>query len=104
MIYKELLVKQDRESIERFGFLQEIIKIDEEKENAETAGSDKLKELNRILESYSCTIIEYENGYTRAGMSIDIDGVNYIINSTEHSFSGGIHYVKMELERRAATS
>lgn len=99
-VYKEIMVKQDRESINKFGFLQEIVKIDEEKDNAQTIAENTMSEHNSMTESCSCRIIEDVESYTRAGMRIEIDGISYNIMGTSHSISGGVHYVKLDLERR----
>ena len=97
--YKELVVKQNREAIDKYGFLQEIVSIDEEKENAETVGQSKLDELCKQEEKLSFEIIEEMNSYTRAGAVISIGGVDYIITSTQHSVKGGFHYNQMEVEK-----
>ena len=49
-IYKELVVKQNRDAIDKYGFIQEIVSIDEEKENADTVGQAKLDELCKLEE------------------------------------------------------
>ena len=90
---------QDRESISKYGFLQEVVKIDPEKENADTVAVEKLSELNRIGETYSFTIIEKYDSYTRAGEVISVDGVPYVIENTDHSFKGGQHYNKLTVRR-----
>lgn len=98
-VYSELKVLQDRESISKYGFLQEVVKIDPEQENADTVAAEKLSELNRIGETYSFTIIEKYDSYTRAGEAISVDGVPYVIESTDHSFKGGQHYNKLTVRR-----
>lgn len=98
-VYSELKVLQDRESISKYGFLQEVVKIDPEKENADTVAAEKLSELNRIGETYSFTIIEKYDSYTRAGEVISVDGVPYVIENTDHSFKGGQHYNKLTVRR-----
>ena len=98
-VYTELKVLQSRELIDKYGFLQEIIKIDPEKENADMAAENALKEYGKVGESFSFTIIEKYDSYTRAGEVITVGGVNYVIESTDHSFKGGQHYNKLELRR-----
>lgn len=98
-VYSELKVLQDRESISKYGFLQEVVKIDPEKENADTVAAEKLSELNRIGETYSFTIIEKYDSYTRAGEVISVDGVPYVIENTDHGFQGGQHYNKLTVRR-----
>lgn len=98
-VYTELKVLQSRELIDKYGFLQEIIKIDPEKENADTAAENALKEYGKIGESFSFTIIEKYDSYTRAGEVISVGSANYVIESTDHSFKGGQHYNKLELRK-----
>lgn len=98
-VYTELKVLQNREYIDKYGFLQEIIKIDPDKENVDEAASTALNEYCKVDESYSFTIIEKYDSYTRAGEIIAVDGVNYVIESTDHSFKGGQHYNRLELRR-----
>lgn len=98
-VYSELKVLQDRESISKYGFLQEVVKIDPEKENADTVAAEKLSELNHIGETYSFTIIEKYDSYTRAGEVISVDGVPYVIENTDHSFKVGQHYNKLTIRR-----
>lgn len=98
-VYSELKVLQDRESISKYGFLQEVVKIDSEKENADTVAAEKLSELNRIGETYSFTIIEKYDSYTRAGEVISVDGVPYVIENTDHSFKVDQHYNKLTIRR-----
>lgn len=52
-VYTEITVLQDRDNINRYGFLQEIVKIDPEKDNADVIASDTLVEKNREAEKYS---------------------------------------------------
>ena len=98
-VYSELKVLQDRESIGRYGFLQEVVKIDPEKDNADTVAAETLAQLNKVGESYSFTIIEKYDSYTRAGEVISVDGVSYVIEGTDHSFKGGQHYNKLTVRR-----
>lgn len=98
-IYKELVVKQNRDAIDKYGFIQEIVSIDEEKENADTVGQAKLDELCKLEEKMSFEIIEEMNSYTRAGSVIEIDGTKYLISNTQHQIKSGFHYVKMDVEK-----
>lgn len=101
-----LLKVKDDAMIEKFGFIQEVVKIDPEKEDAATVATAKLRELNRLSETYSFEIIEKPGGYTRAGMSVTLGGEGkteiaqrYLITSADHSMTGGVHRVKLDLER-----
>lgn len=98
-VYSELKVLQNRESIDKYGFLQEVIKIDPDTENADTAASEALNQYCKVGETYSFSIIEKYDSYTRAGEIISVDGVSYVIESTAHSFSGGQHYNKLTVRR-----
>ena len=98
-VYTELLVLQDRDSIDKNGFLQEIVKIDTEKENAESTARQFLESNNRETEKYSFEVLESITGYTRAGEVMDIAGVRYVIDSTDHSINDGFHYVKLEVRK-----
>jgi len=98
-VYTVQTVIKDTDSIYKYGILQEVVKVDLEKENANTIAKEKLAELNKATESYSVEIIEAVNSYTRAGYLITIDDVNYLITSTDHSISNGIHLVKLGLRK-----
>lgn len=99
-VYSELLIKQNRELIDKYGFLQEIVKIDPEKENAETVAAEKLASASAPTETYSFKIIEKYDSYTRAGEVITVDDVNYIIEHTQHSFTDGWHFTTLELKKQ----
>lgn len=98
-VYTELLVKQNRELIDQYGFLQQIVKIDPEKENAETVAEQKLKEGSVPAETFSFEIVEKYDAYTRAGDVMTVDGVRYVIESTDHSLKDGWHFDKLELKK-----
>ncbi len=98
-VYTEITVLQDRDNINRYGFLQEIVKIDPEKDNADVIASDTLVKKNREAEKYSFEILENMNSYTRAGEIIKINDYSYIIESTNHSISQGRHHNKLDLSK-----
>ena len=98
-VYSHKKTLKDEESIKKYGFLQKVVKIDPEKENANTVANTQLSELNRATEKYSCEIIEAVDSYTRAGSVIGIEGVNYLIEGSGHSIKNGIHYVKLDLRK-----
>ena len=56
-------------------------------------------ELNKEDETYSGEIIEELASYTRAGSTIEKDGVKYVITSSQHSIKNGVHYNKIDMER-----
>ena len=98
-VYTVKAVAKDADSIYRYGVLQDVFKIDEKDGDANTYAKNKLSELNKIKESFSIEIIEAVNSYTRAGMLITVDDVNYLIVSTGHSIKSGVHYVKLGLRK-----
>ena len=85
--------------IDEYGFLQSVIKIDTEKENADTVANSELWWNGRTKENFSFEIIEKYDSYTRAGEVIDLEGVRYVIESTDHSLVDGWHYDKLGLRK-----
>ena len=79
--------------------LEGVKAVDEKDGDANTYAKNKLSELNKIKEIFSIEIIEAVNSYTRAGMLITVDDINYLIESTDHSIKNGVHYVKLGLRR-----
>jgi len=92
-------VARNEELIQNYGLLQDVVKIDPEKENANTVAITKLAELSNIQEGYSFEIIEAVDSYTRAGYLISVDRVGYIIDGSYHSIKNGMHYVKLDLRK-----
>lgn len=90
---------KDNSLISKYGLLQEVVKIDSEKENSNNVARQKLSELSKIKETFSFEIIEAVDSYTRAGYLIAVDGLNYIIEGSGHSIKNGIHYVKLDLQK-----
>jgi hypothetical protein len=98
--FKALNTAQDVGLISKFGLLQTALKIDEKEIGSAAAiAHRKLAELARAKESFSFEIIEDENGYTRAGYTLDVDAAPYLIEGTSHSMKNGVHYVKLDLRR-----
>ena len=93
------MVLQNSELIDEYGFLKSVVKIDTEKENADVVANSELWWNGRIKENFSFEIIEKYDSYTRAGEVIMVDGVNYVIESTEHRLSNGWHFNKPELRK-----
>lgn len=86
------------ESISKYGFLQEVVKMNDG-DNAADLAKKNLDELNKEDETYSGEIIEELASYTRAGSTIEKDGVKYVITSSQHSIKNGVHYNKIDMER-----
>lgn len=97
--YSVKKVAQNSDLIGKFGLLQEIVKIDPEKENADTIARQKLSELSKVKESFSFEILEAVDSYTRAGYMIAVEGVDYIIEGSSHNIKNGVHYVKLDLRK-----
>lgn len=94
---------RDEQLISEYGLLQEVEKIDDDKTSgASEMASQRLKELSTNKETFSFEIIEEMDSYTRAGMEIDVDGVMFIIEGSDHSVKNGVHIVNLGL-RRAMT-
>jgi len=98
-VYTELMVLQNGELIDEFGFLQKVMKIDPEKESADSVANSELWWNGRTKETYSFEIIEKYDSYTRAGEVIMVDEINYVIESTEHRLSNGWHFNKLDLRK-----
>jgi len=98
-MYSVKKVVRNDELIQKYGLLQDVVKIDPEKENANVVAQAKLSELSRIKESISFEIIEAIDSYTRAGYMITVDSTDYIIEGSGHSIKNGIHYVKIDLSK-----
>lgn len=100
-VYKELMTLQYDDKVSKYGFLQKVVKIDPEKENAEVVANSELWANGREKETFSFEILEKYDSYTRAGEVILVDGTQYVIESTSHSYKGGWHYNKLELRRQS---
>ena len=96
--YTELVVKQNNELINQYGFLQQIVKIDTDNENPEMIAQSKIDELAKPNIEFGFTIIEAIDSYTRAGMVTDIGNVHFLIMSTDHSIIDSVHYNKITLK------
>jgi len=92
-------VARNEELMQKYGLLQDVVKIDPENENANTVAQQKLSELSNIKESFSFEIIEAVESYTRAGYMMTVDDVNYIIEESSHSIKNGIHFVKLDMRK-----
>ena len=93
-----IITLQDSNSISKYGFLQDVVKLGEN-EDAATVAQQTLDSLKRLTETGSGEIIEELDSYTRAGYVINYHGVQHIIISSQHSIKKGVHYNKIDLER-----
>jgi len=94
-----ITAEQDAGMIHKYGLLQEVVKIDPDKTNPYTVAREKLAELAQVKENFSFEMIEALDSYTRAGMVIDVDGVMFVIEGSQHCIRNGIHYTKLDLRR-----
>ena len=98
--FTHLTTEQDAELISKYGLLQTVEKIkDGETANAAATARQKLAELSRKKESFSFEIIEADDSYTRAGYTLEVEGVKFIIEGSAHSIKNGVHYVKLDLRK-----
>ena len=98
--YTELTVKQNDELMKSVGFIQKIVSIDPDKENAEQVADEQLTKLSMASETYGCDIITALDDDVRSGYAIDIKDIRYIITGTKQSIKNGRKYVSLELRRQ----
>lgn len=92
---------QNDESVNSFGRLQEVVKIDDDKKaNASQVAQQKLNELCVVKEDFTIPIIEDMDSYTRAGSVITTSGGTFLIKTSDHSIERGTHLVTLGLQRR----
>ena len=88
----------DNESYQRHGLLQEIVKIDPEKESTDQVAENKLKELNCEKLTRGFPMIVELSDNTHAGDELEVDGEIYIVSKADHEIKKGRHILKVELE------
>lgn len=95
-----LYVDKDDSMYKKFGFLQKNITVNEG-ESAQNV-IEKEKRSSKPKQTFSFQITETLDSYTRAGNCIEgSDNCIYLITSTQHSITNGVHYTKIDLERIA---
>lgn len=87
------------DSYNRFGFLQEVIKLDDENTDPLAYAEEQLNVLNRETSTRNFPMQVELGDYTRAGDCLCIDNVWYQITSAQHEIKSGRHTVTVELER-----
>lgn len=97
-------IAEDSESIKKYGLLQEVEKYDEKtKGNVNNIAVNKLKELNKINEDLSLTILGNEK--IRAGRILELNISSYeligefLIKECEHELINGNHKCNVVLEK-----
>lgn len=95
---------KDDESIKKYGLLQEIEKYDEKtKGHVNNIATNKLKELNKMNEDLSLTILGNEK--IRAGRILELNVPNYsltgefLIKECEHELVNNSHRCNVTLEK-----
>lgn len=96
--YHEMTVKQSRDDINKFGFLQEIVSINAEKEDPRQVAEKKLAELNKITHSYSFTAVQ-NLGFVRSGDVLSFSDGDFVVTSTTQTFVNGFRRINAEVER-----
>lgn len=87
------------DSYNRFGFLQEVITLNDENADPLAYAEEQLNILNRETATRSFSMQVELDDYTRAGDCLLVDGVWYQITSAAHEIKDGRHTVTVELER-----
>ncbi|MGL4902922.1 MAG: XkdQ/YqbQ family protein [Cetobacterium sp.] len=96
---------EDKESIKKYGMLQEIVEVDPDKDDiskVRNIAAQKLKELNKVLTTSSLDVLG--NDELRAGRLLDVEikefGIKeeFLIKSCTHIFPKGNHICNLELE------
>ncbi|MGL4307920.1 MAG: XkdQ/YqbQ family protein [Cetobacterium sp.] len=96
---------EDKESIKKYGMLQEIVEVDPDKDDiskVRNIAAQKLKELNKVLTTSSLDVLG--NDELRAGRLLDVEikefGIKeeFLIKSCTHTFPKGNHICNLELE------
>lgn len=96
---------EDKESMKKYGMLQEIIEVDPDKDDiskVRNIANTKLKELNKVLTTSSLSVLG--NDELRAGRLLDVEikefaiKEEFLIKSCTHTFPKGNHICSLELE------
>ena len=93
-----LLRGSNDESYATFGMLQDVVKIDPEKENATEVAEAKLKELCKTESARSFPLNVRLVDYTRAGEVIPIEGSLWYITEASHEIKAGRHSLTLSVE------
>lgn len=89
----------DDESYRQYGLLQEIVKIDPEKEDAQSVANEKLASLCAETVTRGFPLVVDMSDSTRAGDAVEIEGERYIVTSATHVYKNGRHELTVEVER-----
>ena len=96
---------EDKESIKKYGMLQEIVEVDPDKDDiskVRNIAAQKLKELNRINTKVTLPVLG--NDELKAGRTLEIEikefniKDEFLIKSCTHTITKGHHICNLELE------
>ena len=87
------------DSYQAYGFLQEIVRINPDEEDAASTAASKLSELNRENWTYSFEMQEQLDSFTRAGDVLQIEDIPYLVDSAVRTIRRGRSNTSVELMR-----
>nr|DAS66768.1 MAG TPA: 43 kDa tail protein [Caudoviricetes sp.] len=95
--------EQDNKSIEKYGKLQEVIKLDEKEfSKANLVAKNELKKLNKITEDFSIDVLGDDKVKSGRVIDVNLEMFNvkgeYLIKESNHTISNNIHKVSLKLE------
>lgn len=93
-----LVAAQNSALIAEYGLIQTVIKKSDE-EDALTLGVNTVRNGGVLEEEYSFEILERLDGYTRAGDSVIIKNIKYVITASDHSIEKGKHRINLTLKK-----
>lgn len=95
--------EKDEKSIEKYGLLQEVIKLDEKDyKKAEQVAKNELKKLNKVTQEFTIEILGDDK--VKSGRVITLNLPNYelqgdfFIKESTHTIQNGIHKASLNLE------
>ena len=94
-----LAAARNEDAYGKYGFLQEVIKLENEDDNPSDLAQSKLWELCREKQTRSFPMVVELSDYTRAGDILYVDEVSYLITSAQHEIKNGRHSLTVDLER-----
>jgi len=96
--YTELKTVFDNDSIAKYGFLQKIVSVDTEKENADAVCESNLTALNKVEESFGISIFCDISTRVRSGNSITYNDRKYIVKSASNTVCDSGEHFKTSLD------
>jgi len=96
--YTELKTVFDNDSISKYGFLQKIVSVDTEKENADAVCESSLAELDRTEESFGISVFCDIDTRIRSGCAVTYNGNRYFVKSASNEVCENGRHFKTALE------